>query len=360
MITSMHIENFKCFKNFDIELGPFNVLIGPNDSGKTAFLQAIQLVDRVSDMSITNPVSVDEIKGPAIEKIGAGPIENWLRQKDQKINIGMNVKISPRDQKDCCGAFFDIKNGMIAGSSKIEPLPGSLLGSLPAGKRGSNQDLKNTAVGLIDYLHFDPAALRRPTPPESALFPNGEGLPALVEEIRGNIEHFKKFQDEFCLRFPYYKTINRVFDSQSRVNLIFDTKDDNKIPAIGVSDGVMLSMAFLALKYARKEPGHHIYLIEEPENGVHPGALKEIRDTLHHLSQQKGIQIILTTHSPYLLDLVEPEEVRVFQKDDEGAVHAVKLSDFPDVAEMRKHFGAGEIWTAFDEKKIVETVRGEK
>jgi len=34
MITSMHIENFKCFKDFDIELGPFNVLIGPNDTGK--------------------------------------------------------------------------------------------------------------------------------------------------------------------------------------------------------------------------------------------------------------------------------------------------------------------------------------
>ena len=47
MIESMHIENFKCFKDFDIELGKFNVLIGPNDSGKTAFLQAVRLLTLV-------------------------------------------------------------------------------------------------------------------------------------------------------------------------------------------------------------------------------------------------------------------------------------------------------------------------
>ncbi|HET6426970.1 MAG TPA: AAA family ATPase, partial [Phycisphaerae bacterium] len=44
MIKSIHIENYKCFKDFDIEgLGPFNVLVGPNDSGKTALLEAILL-----------------------------------------------------------------------------------------------------------------------------------------------------------------------------------------------------------------------------------------------------------------------------------------------------------------------------
>ncbi|MFB3892991.1 MAG: AAA family ATPase [Phycisphaerae bacterium] len=43
MITKMHIEQFKCFKRLDIEFGQFNVLIGPNDSGKSSLLQAIQL-----------------------------------------------------------------------------------------------------------------------------------------------------------------------------------------------------------------------------------------------------------------------------------------------------------------------------
>ena len=44
MITSMHIENFKCFKDFDIELGPFNVLIGPNASGKSNLLALLEII----------------------------------------------------------------------------------------------------------------------------------------------------------------------------------------------------------------------------------------------------------------------------------------------------------------------------
>ena len=40
MIRSLHIENFKCFRRLDVELGRFNVLVGPNGSGKTALLQA--------------------------------------------------------------------------------------------------------------------------------------------------------------------------------------------------------------------------------------------------------------------------------------------------------------------------------
>ncbi len=42
MIDKIHIQNFKCLRDVEVELGPFNVLIGPNDSGKTSFLEAIR------------------------------------------------------------------------------------------------------------------------------------------------------------------------------------------------------------------------------------------------------------------------------------------------------------------------------
>ncbi|MBN1942654.1 MAG: AAA family ATPase [Phycisphaerae bacterium] len=359
MITSVHIENFKCFKNFDIELGPFNVLIGPNDSGKTAFLQAIQLVGLVSDANLTEFTPISKVQNDFVI-LGIDPIDNWPWQCDKENAVRIEMKADAMDvPEDCRRAFAAIKmtNKTIMGSEELQNNH----------KGSKSQNWNRNAIGQIDYFHFNPAALRKPTRSTAAFLSTGDGLPALIDNIRGDIDNFKQFQDEFCSRFPYYKQIGRGFIRHSTpdkdldlVEIKFTTRSDNVLPAVGVSDGVMLSLAFLALKYARKQPGHHIFLIEEPENGVHPGALKEIRDTLHHLSEQSGIQIILTTHSPYLLDLVEPEEVRVFQKDDEGAVHAVKLSDFPEVEEMRKHFGAGEIWTAFDEKKIVETVRGEK
>jgi len=95
-------------------------------------------------------------------------------------------------------------------------------------------------------------------------------------------------------------------------------------------------------------------LIEEPENWVHHASLKDIVGTLKQLSKDKGVQVILTTHSPYLLDHVDPEEVFVFFKDEEGAVRAKRLSDHPQVETLRKHFMTGELWTGFDEKDIVE------
>lgn len=42
MLTRAEIKGFKCLRDVSVELGPFNVLIGPNDSGKSSFLQALR------------------------------------------------------------------------------------------------------------------------------------------------------------------------------------------------------------------------------------------------------------------------------------------------------------------------------
>jgi len=131
-----------------------------------------------------------------------------------------------------------------------------------------------------------------------------------------------------------------------------------EIPAESVSDGVILSLAFLALSSFSKPP--NTLMVEEPENGVHHSSLKKIVGTLKHLSKDKGVQVIVTTHSPYLLDEVEPEEVRVFAKDDEGAVHATNMASVKDVDDMRKHFMTGEIWTSFSEARLVPKGGGKK
>lgn len=118
-------------------------------------------------------------------------------------------------------------------------------------------------------------------------------------------------------------------------------------------------MAFMALTYAPQPM--KILCVEEPENGVHHASLRDIIRTLKGLAMRKNsVQVILTTHSPYLLDQVEPEEVRVFAKDEEGAVHATRLSDYPDMEDMKKHFMTGEIWTSLDESEVVERSRGNK
>jgi predicted ATPase len=100
-------------------------------------------------------------------------------------------------------------------------------------------------------------------------------------------------------------------------------------------------------------------LIEEPENGVHPCRLKSIVSYLKKLSQTvvngKTPQILLSTHSPYLLDYVEAEEVLVFHRSSKDGATAVKrLSEIPDFKKKSTGFLLGEFWTAFEEEALVE------
>ena len=336
MITSMHIENFKCFKKFDIELGPFNVLIGPNDSGKTAFFQAIQFAKTA--------------KGIA----EYGPVESWYWRGDKngKIHIALEASAMDASEERRVRAVVVDNNKISLSETRSDGVGGP-----------SSKDWLTNAIGRVDHVQLDATALRKPARLSAEFAHNGEGLPALIEGLRGDIDKFKLFQEEFCERFPYYKRIEKKITTEKNTDLVgieFVTRYDNRIPAVGVSDGVMLSLAFLALKYTSEIASHHVFFIEEPENGVHHGSLKKIMETLRKLGKKKKVQIILTTHSPYLLDLVEPDEVWVFAKDDKGAVTARKMSDYPEVERLKKHFMTGEIWTELSEEQIALCGDGEK
>lgn len=104
---------------------------------------------------------------------------------------------------------------------------------------------------------------------------------------------------------------------------------------------------FVALAYHPTPP--ELLLVEEPDSGVHPGRLADIMRLLREITQGKhgdrGAQVVLTTHSPYLLDLVdiEQDQVLVFRRNDDGtrtaeAVDAKRLELFLD------EFKLGEVW----------------
>ena len=187
--------------------------------------------------------------------------------------------------------------------------------------------------------------------------PSGQGFPTFLENfLRMDRKAFADMESDFSGRFPEYQI--HLLKAGGNNELSFGAPGSGELPCESVSDGALLYLAYLALTHHPSPP--RILLVEEPENGVHHGSLQDIVAALHAVSSKKRVQVMLTTHSPYLLDLVEPEEVRVFAKDGEGAVHAAKLSDFPDVEDMKKHFMTGEIWTTFDDSEIVAKARGKR
>ncbi len=339
MIKSMHIENFKCFKDFDINLGPFNVLIGPNDSGKTAFLQAVRLIGAYSEAPNWKSAGV------SLAKIaGASPAfaASWQQSTSSPIVI---LARSSR-LTDPTPAVLKLSIEMPSGSvmnHKGLVIIGKPVGIIPP---------DNRRIECPEYYRFSPSSLRKASPLAQEMSETGEGFAAFLDNInRDDPAAFKALQESFCARFLHYSKVEVVVVNRKPHNLLalkFHTKRGQSLESSLVSDGVILSLAFLALAHRQEHPV--ILLIEEPENGVHHASLKEIVATLKQLSKDKGVQVILTTHSPYLLDHVEPEEVHVFTKDEEGVVHTAKLSEHPDVEDLKKHFGTGEIWTGLEEE----------
>ncbi|HEY8379875.1 MAG TPA: ATP-binding protein [Nannocystis sp.] len=127
------------------------------------------------------------------------------------------------------------------------------------------------------------------------------------------------------------------------------------IPCAHASDGAMLLVAYLALAFS-DEPG--LILIEEPENGLHPSRLHEIINLLRKISVGAvgniPRQIILTTHSPLLLNYAKPEEVRIIRRDRERGTLVTPMDQVPDVHELLTEFGAGELWYLLGEQALVE------
>jgi len=132
--------------------------------------------------------------------------------------------------------------------------------------------------------------------------------------------------------------------------LSFRLHDNTIIPASEVSQGLLVFFAFLCIVHRDDAPA--VLLIEEPENGVHPLRLHEIVTLLRTLTE-RGVQILLTTHSPDLLNACTPEEVLVFRRPTpESGTEIHRLpADFERRA-MRSSMG--EIWASSGEEGLLD------
>jgi predicted ATPase len=125
-----------------------------------------------------------------------------------------------------------------------------------------------------------------------------------------------------------------------------------------VSDGAILVLGFIALSHLPEPPS--LLLLEEPENGIYPKRLEQIihllKEFVHHKRGTPFPQIIMTTHSPYVLSFFEPEEVTFLSRPPagpDGPVRARPLRDAPNIRErMGGGFYLGELWYNLTEEDL--------
>jgi predicted ATPase len=164
-------------------------------------------------------------------------------------------------------------------------------------------------------------------------------------------ERYESLNEELGRWLPEFDRILFETPKQGQKAFLLRTRiGRHKIKAADLSHGTLFALAFLTLAYLPNPPA--IVCFEEPERGIHPRLLREIRDAMYRLcypeeyGDKRGpVQVIATTHSPYFLDLYKdyPEEIVIAHKDDEG-IHFERLSEKPDFSEFLQDAPLGEVW----------------
>ena len=353
MITRVEIKNYKCLADVSVDLTPVHAVIGPNDSGKTSFLEAVTALLNMRQMD--NKALPPAWDGHDLVWHGATEPVVILKAEF----IGLPELPSPSKVVFTQQITFEKRGKEISTDEEYDP---EHLGEQSLTIRSSSalrfcfnaaELARPAALNVYRPFEFDEA---------------GHGLATLLSAIQGH-DHarFDAIEDEFCKVIPGYSRLqilpaNATFKTRQPDGLpswkagpgmelwFVEKKRSRSVRATQASDGALIFLAMLALKHVPKPPS--VILLEEPENSIHPQRLQDVVRIMREIAAD-GPQVIMASHSPYLLDYLEPEEVTVFTRDDTGAAHCLRMSDSEKVKREIKHFNLGEIWTADWEEKLL-------
>ena len=324
MIAAVHFRNFKALRSAAVKLGPFNLFIGPNGSGKTSLIQALLRLRSLSALPVEH---AHEMKG---QRAGGPQIEFHFQPpfNDVRATLGCTS-----DQLVCNQLVVDHAPGLVG--------------------EGQWGELRTRLQAIRAYL-FDHSVMAEPAlrTAGTELSANASNLAAvLAQRHSGAPAAFALLADEFCRIMPEFAGLEFRPYGPDRVELFARLAAGAELlPAESLSQGTLYLLAILTLAYAPEPPG--VVCLEEADRGVHPRMLREVRDALYRLSypQESGgrrepVQVIATTHSPYLLDLFRehPEEIVLANKRGNAATFE-RLSERADILELMKDTNLGDLW----------------
>jgi predicted ATPase len=205
-----------------------------------------------------------------------------------------------------------------------------------------------------------PEQLRKPALLEDRsprrLDPTGFGLPhAYAELLLSQRDLCERIEATLREAMPQVKRVDAepvhlggssgtAHERGFRIQVV--TPQGTRVPSRLVSDGVLLFLAYLYIALG-PDPAS-VLMVEEPETGIHPGLLRKLVQLFRGLTTGAHggppTQVILTTHSPMLLNLVEPEEIHVVARGDDGATTVTPFKTAPDLDRLLDYQGPGEIW----------------
>ncbi len=187
----------------------------------------------------------------------------------------------------------------------------------------------------LSYFTPDAARSLPLAGPQSRLNIHGDNLGNVVQFMER--EHPRRFQamlKKIAEKIPGIHKIDTERTNDGRLLIRFNDKGfQEPFYAQQVSDGTLKVFAYLLLL---EDPSPPPFLcIEEPENGLYHKLLETLANEFReHARARSGSQVFVTTHQPYFVDALEPQEVWILEKGEDGFSTIRRASDDPIVNNM--------------------------
>jgi predicted ATPase len=361
MIDRFALRDFKAHRATELELGRLTVLVGDNASGKTSVLDALALQG-----SIRPPI--DDILR------GAWSIPNLLRRGASSNQIALESSgiRGPEvwstqlhltlTSEQMCEVNISAQMGLERHEASATAGPSGF------GHRGDWSLIRATVGTAAMYrLRAEQiAAASYSDEPEARVAADGSNTALVLAAMKlGDDDRFDIIEEAMRRLVPSLARIRirpETFTEHVEAGgvtrrgskIYFDFHGARDIPADGASHGTLILLSLLTALYGPTRPA--LVLIDDVEQALHPRAQRELVQLLKDLIARpefSDLQIVATTHSPYVLDLLDPSDVYAFALRDDGTVASKRLSEHPDAKKMKGSLTAGQLWSLDEERNWV-------
>jgi len=380
MLKRLQAENFKSLRAFDVSLGSLNVLVGPNMGGKSNIIDALRFLYEswFPQPGTYGPVNALTRRGGIDEVL-------WKGGQDKLLSIGIEFEDPARPAK-----HFDYRIELVSGAAGYVSIQAEQLILREGEKRYQLIDrdkegrwLVNANSDRLVSIQAEGSAMEL-APPNwdgyplkwfaqnwrqyqlvpalmnqvnqvtmgGVLQPHGENLSAWLMWLQTRSpESFDRISEVARDVFP---EIRRLLTWPTQQGTVFLTSQEQALlrptPVHQMSSGEIAFIAFLSLICAPDDLSGALFLIEEPENHLHPKLLETLMSLLRQVRQEvedrnvASSQIVLTTHSPYMLDQMNLDEI-VWVEKKEGETRVLRPNDKKHLRRLvdDKALGLGEL-----------------
>lgn len=378
-LLSLRIKNYRAIKDLDLTLTPLTVLLGPNGSGKSTIFDVLAFLAECFDVGLTKawdkrgrlkelrtrgadgPITIEvQYQEPSFPRItyhleigedGNKPVveREWLRWKrgshGQPFRFLDFERGEGRVWKGDTPFTDEADQREEQRLGKPDILAVSTFGQLANHPR--IMALKEFLTGwYISYLTINETRSQPDAGPQERLSRTGDNLPNVIQYLKE--QHSERLEEILAIlrrRVPRLEKVDAEVMRDNRLLLqIKDAPFAEPILAKYASDGTMKLLSYLTVLHDPTPPP--IVGIEEPENHLHPRLLPELCEECREAAGHS--QVLVTTHSPFFVNGLRPQELWLLYRDEQGytrAINAANKAKFPRIQQLIDDGAAlGQLW----------------